>query len=54
MRNAGRLKLGFYPLPVEEASNLWQILISVRTVLRGGFVCWRGNCPARSHEGLRG
>ena len=28
MRNAGRLKLGYYPLPLEEASNLRQILIA--------------------------
>ena len=28
MRNAGRLKLGHYPLPVEEASNLRQLLIA--------------------------
>ena len=30
MRNAGRLKLGHYPLPVEEASNLRQLLIAPR------------------------
>ena len=28
MRNAGRLKLGHYPLPVEEAINLRQLLIA--------------------------
>ena len=28
MRNAGRLKLGHYPLPVEEASNLRQLLLA--------------------------
>jgi hypothetical protein len=27
VRNAGRLKLGHYPLPVQEASNLRQLLI---------------------------
>ncbi|MFZ0707410.1 MAG: DUF6094 domain-containing protein, partial [Candidatus Korobacteraceae bacterium] len=26
MRNAGRLKLGYYPLPIEEAHNLRQLL----------------------------
>ena len=31
MRNAGRLKLGHYPLPVEEASNLRQLLIAPGT-----------------------
>ena len=28
MRNAGRLKLGYYPLPVEEAQNIRALLIS--------------------------
>jgi len=28
MRNAGRLKLGYYPLPVEEARNLRQLLLA--------------------------
>ena len=28
MRNAGRLKLGYYPLPVEEARNLRNLLIA--------------------------
>jgi len=28
MRNAGRLKLGYYPLPVEEAQNLRSLLIA--------------------------
>jgi Uncharacterised methyltransferase family (DUF6094) len=28
VRNAGRLKLGHYPLPVEEASNLSQLLLA--------------------------
>jgi len=28
MRNAGRLKLGYYPLPTEEARNLRQFLIA--------------------------
>jgi hypothetical protein len=28
MRNAGRLKLGYYPLPIEEARNLRQLLIA--------------------------
>ena len=28
MRNAGRLKLGYYPLPVEEAQNIRALLMS--------------------------
>ena len=28
MRNAGRLKLGYYPLPVEEARNIRTLLVS--------------------------
>jgi hypothetical protein len=28
VRNAGRLKLGHYPLPVEEASSLRQLLLA--------------------------
>ena len=28
MRNAGRLKLGYYPLPVEEARNIRALLMS--------------------------
>ena len=28
MRNAGRLKLGYYPLPVEEARNLRNLLVA--------------------------
>ena len=28
MRNAGRLKLGYYPLPIEEARNLRNLLIA--------------------------
>jgi len=28
MRNAGRLKLGYYPLPVEEARNIRALLVS--------------------------
>ena len=27
MRNAGRLKLGYYPLPVEEAQNIRALLL---------------------------
>jgi hypothetical protein len=30
VRNAGRLKLGHYPLPVEEANNLRQLLLAPR------------------------
>ena len=28
MRNAGRLKLGYYPLPVEEAQNIRTLLLA--------------------------
>src|SRR5208337_909617 len=28
MRNAGRLKLGYYPLPVEEAQNIRALLLT--------------------------
>ena len=28
MRNAGRIKLGYYPLPVEEAKNIRTLLLS--------------------------
>ena len=28
MRNAGRLKLGYYPLPIEEAQNIRALLRS--------------------------
>src|SRR5437763_15795523 len=28
MRNAGRLKLGYYPLPIQEARNLRNLLIA--------------------------
>lgn len=28
MRNAGRLKLGYYPLPIEEARNLRNLVIA--------------------------
>ena len=28
MRNAGRLKLGYYPLPVEEAQNIHALLVT--------------------------
>ena len=28
MRNAGRLKLGYYPLPIEEAQNIRALLVS--------------------------
>ena len=28
MRNAGRLKLGYYPLPIEEAQNIRGLLVS--------------------------
>ena len=31
MRNSGRLKLGHYPLPVEEARNLRQLLLAPAT-----------------------
>ena len=27
MRNAGRLKLGYYPLPIEEAQNIQALLV---------------------------
>ena len=27
MRNAGRLKLGYYPLPIEEAQNIRALLV---------------------------
>jgi len=30
MRNAGRLKLGYYPLPIEEARNLRNLLIATQ------------------------
>ena len=30
MRNAGRLKLGYYPLPVEEARNLRNLLVATQ------------------------
>ena len=30
MRNAGRLKLGYYPLPIEEARNLRSLLIATQ------------------------
>ena len=32
MRNAGRLKLGYYPLPVEEARNLRNLLVATQSV----------------------
>ena len=28
MRNAGRLKLGYYPLPIDEAWNIRSLLVS--------------------------
>ncbi len=28
MRNAGRLKLGYYPLPIDEACNIRSLLVS--------------------------
>ena len=28
MRNAGRLKLGYYPLPIDEARNIRSLLVS--------------------------
>ena len=28
MRNAGRLKLGYYPLPIDEARNIRALLVS--------------------------
>ena len=28
MRNAGRLKLGYYPLPIDEARNIRCLLVS--------------------------
>jgi hypothetical protein len=28
MRNAARIKLGYYPLPVEEARNIRALLVS--------------------------
>ena len=28
MRNAGRLKLGYYPLPIDEAQNIRALLVS--------------------------
>ena len=31
MRNAGRLKLGYYPLPVEEARNLRNLLVATQS-----------------------
>ncbi len=35
VRNAGRLKLGHYPLPVEEARNLSQLLIAAEPFFAG-------------------
>ncbi len=31
MRNAGRLKLGYYPLPIDEARNIRSLLVSSAT-----------------------
>ena len=31
MRNAGRLKLGYYPLPIDEAQNIRSLLVSSAT-----------------------
>ena len=28
MRNAGRLKLGYYPLPIDEARNIRSLVVS--------------------------
>ena len=39
MRNAGRLKLGYYPLPVEEARNLRNLLVATQPVLCRRSLC---------------
>ena len=31
MRNAGRVKLGYYPLPIDEARNIRSLLVSSAT-----------------------
>ena len=39
MRNAGRLKLGYYPLPVDEAQNIRALLMSVCAVCGHRSLC---------------
>ena len=31
MRNAGRLKFGYYPLPIDEVQNIRSLLVSSAT-----------------------
>ena len=39
MRNAGRLKLGYFPLPIEEAQNIRGLLVSVSSVRSHRSLC---------------
>ena len=52
MRNAGRLKLGYYPLPIEEARNLRSLLIAPQPFFAVDPCAGDGTALAESRESL--
>jgi predicted LPLAT superfamily acyltransferase len=46
MRNAGRLKLGYYPLPISEAQNIRRLLSASMLCAAIDPVCGRWRRPS--------
>ena len=52
MRNAGRLKLGYYPLPVEEARNIQALLVGYGPYAAIDPCVGDGNCCEHCDSGI--